>query len=503
MLRQRFVLTGLLFLAASSSLWAQATGTITGRVVDQADAILPGVAVNLKNVDTGATRNTITNEQGVYSVPALERGTYEISTELSGFSPVNRRVELIAGSTVTADFQLGIAALQENLTVQGSLPLVETTQALVSSTIRQTEVAQLPMVNRSLASMMTLLPGVREVAASGSHGHAAGYVSFAGNTGRSYNMYVDGVDNKEDQDGGTLVQLSLDGIEEFRALGAGFQAEYGRGSTVVVLASKSGTNQFRGSGFLFGRNESLIATDHFSKPANGGLGEQPFKRLQFGGSFGGPIFTNRMWFFSSVERIAQDFQLPRADRVIRELQVLEGLNIGVRSSPAVPQPFRDLLFQTKVNFQIAQNHNGFVRYMSQYGYVDNNALNASSALWAANPFGQRNDQNLYSVAGGWTWVASPTTVNEFRAQYAYYLHEDINGVPCLDLADCVPRKLSFPSVGSTQPFFAQPRWVNYETKVELMNNFSKQIGNHGFKIGADYARLPTFYADLMLNSPGN
>ena len=85
--------------------------------------------------------------------------------------------------------------------------------------------------------MMTLLPGAREVAAAGSHGHAAGYVSFAGNTGRSYNMYVDGVDNKEDQDGGTLVQLSLDGIEEFRALGAGFQAEYGRGSTVVVLAA--------------------------------------------------------------------------------------------------------------------------------------------------------------------------------------------------------------------------------------------------------------------------
>ena len=73
-------------------------------------------------------------------------------------------------------------------------------------------------------------------------------MSFAGNTGRSYNMYVDGVDNKEDQDGGTLVQLSLDGIEEFRALGAGFQAEYGRGSTVVVLASKSGTNRFRGTG---------------------------------------------------------------------------------------------------------------------------------------------------------------------------------------------------------------------------------------------------------------
>ena len=155
-----------------------------------------------------------------------------------------------------------------------------------------------------------------------------------------------------------------------------------------------------------------------------------------------------------------------------------------------------------MNFQIAQDHNGFVRYISQYGYVDNNALTAASALWQANPFGQRNDQNLYSVAGGWTWVINPSTVNEFRAQYAYYLHEDVNGVPCLDLAACVPTKLSFPSVNSTQPFFAQPGWVNYETKVEFMNNFSKQIGNHSLKVGVDYARLPTFYANLMLQSPG-
>ncbi|MGE3509977.1 MAG: TonB-dependent receptor [Vicinamibacterales bacterium] len=502
MVRRLAVILGVLWVLGSSSAYAQ-TGTINGRVVDQGDAVLPGVTVNLRNVNTGATRSTVTNEQGLFNVPALERGTYEITSELSGFAPQTRTVELIAGSTVTADFKLGLAGLTETLTVAGSIPLVETTQALVSSTIRQTEVQQLPMVNRSLAAMMTLLPGAREVPASGSHGHAAGYVSFAGNTGRSYNMYVDGVDNKEDQDGGTLVQLSLDGIEEFRALGAGFQAEYGRGSTVVVLASKSGTNLFKGTGYLFGRNESLIATDYFSKPENGGLGEQPFKRFQFGGSLGGPVKQDRMWFFTSAERIQQDFQLPRAERAIRELQVMEGLGIGVVAGTAVPQPFRDLLFQAKVNFQMSQNHSGFVRYMSQYGYVDNPALSSTAALWAANQFAQRNDQNLYSAAGGWTWIVNPTTVNEFRAQWAYYLHDDINGVPCMDLASCVPQRLSFPSVSSTVPFFAQDSWVNYETKFEIMNNLSKQIGNHSFKVGVDYARLPTFYANLMVSSPGS
>ncbi|MBM3770045.1 MAG: hypothetical protein FJW27_01920 [Acidimicrobiia bacterium] len=489
-------------LSLSATVFAQ-TGTITGRIVDQGDAVLPGVTINLKNVNTGATRSTVTNEQGLFSVPALDRGTYEVTTDLSGFAPASRTVELIAGSTVTQDFKLGLAGLSETLTVAGSIPLVETTQALVSSTIRQTEVQQLPMVNRSLAAMMTLLPGAREIPASGSHGHAAGYVSFAGNTGRSYNMYVDGVDNKEDQDGGTLVQLSLDGIEEFRALGAGFQAEYGRGSTVVVLASKSGTNLFKGTGFVFGRNESLIATDYFSKRENGGFGEQPFKRFQFGGSLGGPLMKDRMWFFGATERIIQDFQLPRSERQINELRIMEGLGIGVEASGAVPQPFRDLLFQSKVNFQLAQNHNGFVRYMAQYGYVDNNALNNTHALWKSNPFAQRNDQNLYSAAGGWTWIINPSTVNEFRAQWAYYLHDDVSGFSCMDLAACVPRRLNFPSVGSAQPNFAQPSWVNYETKLEFMNNLSKQIGNHSVKFGVDYAKLPTFYANLMTQSPGN
>lgn len=493
----------MLVLATNGLLFAQATGTLTGRIVDQDNAVLPGVTVNLRNTESGATRSTVTNEQGLYSVPALERGVYELTTELSGFAASSRRVELLAGSTVALDFKLALAGLTESLTVQGTIPLVETTQALNASSIRQTEVAQLPMINRSLAAMMTLLPGAREVAASGSHGHAAGYVSFAGNTGRSYNMYVDGVDNKEDQDGGTLVQLSLDGIEEFRALGAGFQAEYGRGSTVVVLASKSGTNQMRGSGFFFGRNESLTATDYFSQPEHGGFGKQPFKRLQFGGSAGGRIAKDRAWFFGSVERIIQDFQLPRSSKQIAELKIMEGLGIGVVASSAVPQPFRDFLYQAKASFQLAKDHNGFVRFLGQHGYVGNNALTTASALWKGDPLAQINNQSLYSVAGGWTWVASPTAVNEFRAQYAYYLHNDTSAVPCLNLATCVPQRLSFPSVNSTQPFFAHPSWVNFETKFEVMDNFSKQSGSHAFKVGVDYAKLPTFYANLQVFSPGN
>lgn len=492
---------------SSSSLFAQATGTITGNVVDQDQLALPGVTVLATNTETGATRETVTTGTGTYTMPALIPGPYEVRAELGGFDPAVGRADVVTASTVSVNLQMGIAALQETLTVTAAAPLVEVTQSVVANSIRQEEVRELPMINRSLAAMMTLLPGAREVEAGGSHGHASNYVSFAGNTGRSYNMYVDGIDNKEDQDGGTLLQYSLDGIEEFRALGAGFQAEYGRGSTVVTLATKSGTNQFTGTAFLQGRNESMTATDYFSKAENGGFGKQPFNRLQLGGSFGGPIVRDRAWFFTSLERIRQDFQLPRSAGIFAEQQVLAatGLVPGALAEPAMPQPFRDLLFQSRADVRMGDNHTGFFKIASQHGYVDNATWNGPQHMNWESGFISRNDQNMYAAVGGWTWVPDNSSVNEFRTQFMYYLHEDVNGAPCsagLTWNECVFTRLAFPSVGTDRPFFAHDTWVNYETKLEIVNNYSRQIGRHYVKVGVDYARLPTFHANLMVFSPG-
>ena len=222
---RRFVAVGLLVSAgvflSSAPAFAQATGTLTGSVLDQDSLVLPGVTVVATNTDTGATRESVTSGTGNYTMPALIPGPYEVRAELAGFDPAVGLANVVTASTVTVDLQMGIAQLEETVVVRGAAPLVEVTQAVVAASIRQEEVRELPMINRSLSAMMNLLPGAREVEASGSHGHASNYVSFAGNTGRSYNMYVDGIDNKEDQDGGTLLQYSLDGIEEFRALGAG------------------------------------------------------------------------------------------------------------------------------------------------------------------------------------------------------------------------------------------------------------------------------------------
>ena len=508
---RRFVAVGLLVSAgvflSSAPAFAQATGTLTGSVLDQDSLVLPGVTVVATNTDTGATRESVTSGTGNYTIPALIPGPYEVRAELAGFDPAVGLANVVTASTVTVDLQMGIAQLEETVVVRGAAPLVEVTQAVVAASIRQEEVRELPMINRSLSAMMNLLPGAREVEASGSHGHASNYVSFAGNTGRSYNMYVDGIDNKEDQDGGTLLQYSLDGIEEFRALGAGFQAEYGRGSTVVTLATRSGTNEFTGTGFLQGRNQSMGATDYYSNPENGGLGEQPFNRIQFGGSVGGPLSRDNAWFFTSVEKIRQQFQLPRSQEVIAEHRALFGAGVveDVVVKSALAQPFRDLLFQARADVRMGDDHTSFLKIASQHGYVDNATWNSQRHM-SREPYISRNDQSMYAAVGGWTWVVDNSAVNELRMQYMYYLHTDLNGKPCdtglAEWSRCLASRLGFPSVGTDRPFFAQEDWVNFETKFEIVNNFSKQIGSHYVKVGVDYAQLPTFYANLMPLSPG-
>jgi hypothetical protein len=497
--------------STSGALFAQATAALNGRVVDQAGAVLPGATVTITNVATGATRDTVTNAEGLYTVPALNPGTYNVKAELSGFSVTERKnIELITGSNLSVDVAMGLAGIQENLTVTGQAPLIEASQAVLASSIRQAEVETLPMLNRTMASLMALLPGARDLSGGTSaHGTSPNYISVGGGGGANYNMLVDGIDNKEDHCGGTEIVYSLDGIQEFKLMAAGSSAEYGKGTATVLMATRSGTNELKGTGYLYGRDQRLVATDYFSQPKNGGLGKPPFKRLQYGGSGGGPIVRDRAWWFGSVERVQQDSPIVRSQLQFNETEILRTTLLpDIKNAHVYGQPSRDLLTQAKVNAQLSHDHTAYVRYSGEVGYIDSASAGTSYFSWATPD--SRNKQNLWNVASGWTWVISPTTVNQLTGQFMTFTHDNVYpacplsatnlGVD-LGVNNCLPIHLGFTST-TTGIANAFPHWYNFEDKWEIRDDFSKQFGRHALKFGVDYTHMPVFGGIFGGGSPG-
>jgi hypothetical protein len=501
-----FVLS--LFLAGSVLLFGQATATVDGRVVDPAGAAVPNATVSITSAATGTVRQTVTNGEGLYSVPALVPGNYNIKADFTGFSPAEKHdVELLTGATLTVDLQMSVSGVKEAVSVEASAALVETTQSTQGASIRQTEVMELPMLNRSMASLMTLIPGAREIQGSvGAHGVSQNFVSIGGGGGRSVDILVDGIEN-DDACGGTEVNYSLEGIQEFKTLTTGANAEYGKGTGQVLMATKSGTNQLHGSAFGYYRNQNLIRTDYFSDPVHGGLGKPPFSREQFGGSFGGSLIKDKLWYFTSVERIQQNFSLPVASSIVGLEQYLIPLNIGIAPLSAIPQPSRDLLTLGKINYQPNAQHSMFLRYSGEQGYTNNSAALTTPALFTwEKGVGDQNKQYVLNGAVGDTWVVNPTTVNQFTAQWLFNTHDTHypicpRNIAYLGVNSCLGDHLSFPSFG-TYIANALPDWETWDRSWQFRDDLSKQMGRHALKFGVNYTFWPRYGGFYAYSSPG-
>jgi hypothetical protein len=214
---------------------AQATSTFNGRVLDQGDAVLPGVTITATNTSTGVVRTTVTNGEGVYGMPGLEPGIYDVKTELQGFAPSTRdRVTLGLNATLTLDFRLNLVGVQESVTVTGDAPLIEVTQSAVVSTIDTTELQNLPMITRSINGMLELLPGATPMAPHDRSKQSVGSVSFGGASGTNLSATVDGADNRDPIQGATLMTFTLESLEQFQLASSQFSAAEGRTGGVAI-----------------------------------------------------------------------------------------------------------------------------------------------------------------------------------------------------------------------------------------------------------------------------
>jgi len=497
-------------LSMNGLVFAQATAAINGRVVDPADAVVPNATVTITNLGTGVARDSVTNAEGLYTVPALTPGNYGVKVRAQGFETADRSsVELLTGATLSVDFKLQVGAVQQTVEVGAQTTLVETSQAVATSSIRQEEVTALPMLNRTMSSLMVLMPGTRE--AGGAAG-AANYISIGGGTGHNFNMLVDGMDNKEDTTGGVDIEYSLDGLQEFKTMTTGAAAEYGKGVGNLLAVTKSGTNAIHGTGFGFYRNQDLIKTDYLSLPANGGLGNPPFSREQYGGSIGGPIIKDKVFYFGSVERVSQNFSLPVSSPVQAQLSDLLFLNNAtgyahnfIAVAASLPQPTSTLLTEGKISYLLNSKHSAFIRYG---GEILHNQLNGSATTAPVTfPYQQKAHTHMFNVLAGETFVINPTTVNQFTAQWASWT-QDTHYPPCplsipnLGVNSCVGDHLNFLSV-ATSAINSFPDYDIWERKWQFRNDLSKQLGRHALKIGVDYAYVPLFSGLQAAITPGN
>ena len=297
---------GILLLAGSVLAQSQATtGNIEGRVLDPNGAVVPNVNISASNKDTGFGKVVIADAEGNFVFVLLPPGNYKVEAKAaSGFQPATYdNVIVTVGGKTSLDITMSVGSGTTVVDVQGEGAGVEVTRTSISSTVDERRVINLPTNGRNFLDFATLTPGiVRDPT-------RAGDLAVGGQKGTLNSIQIDGTSSDNTffgQSSGRIgsgrapSQFSIDTVKEFQVNQNGFSAEYGRAAGAVInVVTKSGTNKFTGSAFEYFRDESLNARNPNLVSANR---PRPFGQInQFGGTFGGPIKKDRVFFFGAYE----------------------------------------------------------------------------------------------------------------------------------------------------------------------------------------------------------
>lgn len=283
----------------ASALWAQInTATISGTVTDPSGAAIPGATITVENPATGLRRQVTTNGAGLFSVPQLQPGTYHVTISHEGFQKAeNPDVTVVIEQVANLGVTLQVGATQQTVEVSSAAPLIETSTAGLGTVIGQKETVDLPLNGRQFVQLLQLAPGTVPISVSQSATPAIGAgsttPSINGGTNRSNLFYIDGVYATDPFFSTFSISPSIDALQEFKEQTHTDLAEFGQstGGTINV-ATKGGTNSFNGTAYEFLRNDDLDARNFFA-PTRG-----IYRQNQFGGTLGGPILRNKLFFFA-------------------------------------------------------------------------------------------------------------------------------------------------------------------------------------------------------------
>ncbi len=463
-------------------------GTIDGRVLDQSKAAVPGATVTAKNVATGLTRTAVVSPTGTYRISALPAGTYEVTASLTGFSTqVTKDVPVRVGDTATVDFNMKLGAVTETIEVVAESPMVQATASDVGQVITEKMVANIPLNGRKFQDLSLLVPGTRPSNYYDPTKTEVGGISYGGLTGRSVSINVDGGDNNDGVVKGLLQQFSNDAIQEYKVTTERYSAEYGRSvGGVVNVITKSGTNTFQGSAFVFARNQALNAQTYFEKQTN--TPKPDFSQQQFGGTFGGPIQKDKAHFFLSYEGNRRD-----------QWNTIYTNGVLPEEEGPVKVPFRNHLVTAKLNFELTPKNSVVVRYALEDNKRNNDFLLGNSI----STFSATNTNTIHSAVAKDTAVFGTSKVNELTVLFQHFENDILADHP--ELPGIGTPDFTAGANTNTPQQTIQKRW-------QIRDDFSFRkegwAGDHNFKAGAELLLshfggyfIPTLYGYFLFNNP--
>jgi hypothetical protein len=418
----------------SPSLYAQATASLAGTVVDKTGAVVPGASVVATSQGTGLARNARTDGAGHYLIPLLPVGTYSVRVDAASFqSAASKDLRLQVDEARELDFSLAPAANSTVIEVTDAPVAVDTTSPSLGQVITAQQVAQLPLNGRDFVQLATLTAGATSETnpnsffTSGSDSEVAARGSFSlsvgGSRPNSTDWLLDGVDNNELTAGGIGVFSSIDDIQEFKVLTYTYSAEYGtRAGPTVLVTTKSGTNNLHGSLFEFVRNTDFDAKADFEPTT------PKFNLNQFGGSIGGPIKKDKLFFFVDGEQKDQREGIPFLGLVPSVAMVggdfsadpfgVVKSGIGTNFTPRIANP--NMYGSTNPYFQcdlggnpIPANPDGSQSAGQNCNKIPSNLINAAGKGLLANY--PAPNVNLGAIGAGYNYVNEPVrTLNETK-----------------------------------------------------------------------------------------
>jgi hypothetical protein len=495
-----------------------ATGTINGTVTDASGASIPNAAVIIKNTDTGAVRNIVTKSDGSYTLPFLQSGHYEVIASAANFGTLDHKgLTLTVGQTLTVNAALAAASVSTEVVVTNEAPLIDTQKVESSQTVTSEYISNLPVNGRRWDNFVLLTPNVAPDGTSG-------LVSYRGISGLYNSNMVDGLSNQQalfnearGRSLGAPYVYSQDSIKEFQSTVSGYSAEFGGAAGGVVNAiTKSGTNAVHGDLFYMLRYPTLNALDPYSKWSalhNGGnpalLTQTVHQQQQFGGSVGGPIIKDKLFYFftydgfrrvnpilytSSTSAAAlQAYATPSSSSTcpspLTQTQCLAAANFLVgETTGAYSRNTKQDIFFPKLDFQPTSKDHIQTSFLWQDFHLPNGyntSPTANNSGIQAN--GTVNFHERFYIAT-WDRVLSATTANSLRFQWARDLETATANGP--------GPAASLTNIGAYGEGIAIPREAEPdEHRWEIFDVISQTRGKHTLKAGVDL----NFIHEIMIN----